>query len=385
MKYFICSVVILTVCFSMSLAAAQNKVVVVPLNSAKKLNNLVTVSAKGGDFTDPVAAVNSIDASADNPYLVLIGPGVYELTQTLVMKPYVSIAGSGRDATTLRGVISPGPDGSVILVSGADNATLYNLNLEIENTGIGGDSIALYNKNSSPVIHDVTATASGGDYSYGVNNYYSSPSMTDVTAAGSGGIRNYGVHNISSSPSMTDVTATGYGGTRSYGVYNVSSSPSMTDVTATGSGGTRNYGVYNSDNSSSQSITNVIATASGGSGTRNYGVYNSSSSQSMTNVIATASGGDENYGVYNHFYSSPSMTNVIATASGGYSYGVYNQSYSSPTIRRCTLSGSTAAIYHSEGTTRIMHSSVIGNVIVVNGGTLICVYVDDGNFVLTCP
>ena len=68
-------------------------VISVPANSLK---NVVTVAKGKGQFTDPVAAVNSIsDASVDNPYLVVIGPGVYTLTQTLVMKEYVDIEGSG--------------------------------------------------------------------------------------------------------------------------------------------------------------------------------------------------------------------------------------------------------------------------------------------------
>ena len=52
----------------------------------RKLKNVDTVAKANGDFTDPVAAVNSItDASATNPYLVVICPGVYTITQTLMM------------------------------------------------------------------------------------------------------------------------------------------------------------------------------------------------------------------------------------------------------------------------------------------------------------
>jgi hypothetical protein len=56
----------------------------------RPLKNVITVAKANGKFKDPVAAVNSIiDASVSNPYLVVIGPGVYTITQTLVMKPYV--------------------------------------------------------------------------------------------------------------------------------------------------------------------------------------------------------------------------------------------------------------------------------------------------------
>jgi hypothetical protein len=50
---------------------------------------------------------------------------------------------------------------------------------------------------------NVTATASGGSYSYGVYNYSSSPIMTNVTATASGGSYSYGVSNNSSGTSVT--------------------------------------------------------------------------------------------------------------------------------------------------------------------------------------
>ncbi|MDH3328521.1 MAG: pectinesterase family protein, partial [Desulfobulbaceae bacterium] len=213
--YFI--VVLMGVLF-VSQAVAADKVVVIPLNSAKKLMNVVTVSAKGGDYTNPVAAVNSItDAAADNPYMVFIGPGVYTLTQTLVMKPFVTISGAGQDATTLTGAISSGTVAASTIVSGADNATLCDLT--IENTGGSTASIALYNDNSSPVIHDVTAHASGGDGNVGVMNVNSSkPTMIDMTVIASGGSECYGVSNNSSSQVyMAGVMAKASGGTDNYG------------------------------------------------------------------------------------------------------------------------------------------------------------------------
>jgi pectin methylesterase-like acyl-CoA thioesterase len=82
----------LFITLSSSAVSAADRVVVLPLNSAKKIKNVVTVSATGGNFTNPVAAINSItNASAANPYLLQIGPGVYTLTQPLVMKPYVPV------------------------------------------------------------------------------------------------------------------------------------------------------------------------------------------------------------------------------------------------------------------------------------------------------
>lgn len=65
--------------------------------------NVVVVAKSGGDFTDPVAALNSItNASATNPYLVRIMPGVYEIPVTSFnMKDYVDVEGSGPEVTVL--------------------------------------------------------------------------------------------------------------------------------------------------------------------------------------------------------------------------------------------------------------------------------------------
>jgi len=270
-----CIVVLVGILF-VSIAVASDKVVVIPLSSAKKLMNVVTVSAKGGDFTSPVAAINSItDAAADNPYLVFIGPGVYTLTQTLFMKPFVTITGSGQEATILTGAISTGAnDASSALVSGADNAILRDLT--VENNGGSTYSIALFNSGSSPIIQDITISASGGT------------------------IVNYGVRNFSSSPVMTDVTATAFGGNTSYGVYNSSSSPIMTGVTATASDGT----------SSSIGVSDM----------------NSSS-----------------------------------------------------IIRHCTLEGSFGIKVSTSGTTKVMHSSIIGTSLLGSGATLTCVNSDNGD------
>lgn len=183
----------------LSNAVAAEKEVVIPADSAKKkLVNVVRVSsAGGGDFSDPLAAVDSItDAAAGNQYLVEIGPGVYTLTGTLVMKPYVTIAGAGSDATTLTGAVSTlAYDASSAVVSGADNATLRDLT--VTNTGGGAVSIVLYNENSSPVIENAILTATGGRYNYAVYNVSSEPTMTEVTATASGGLYNYDVLNAS--------------------------------------------------------------------------------------------------------------------------------------------------------------------------------------------
>jgi len=214
---------------------------------APLISNIVTVAKANGMYTNPVAAVNDITAAtANNPYLVKIYPGVYTITQTLVMKPYVDIIGSGENVTKITGAISSDNlfDPPAI-ISGADNSVLSSLT--VENTGgVNPNSVALFNYNTSPDVTNVTATASGATYSYGVYNYASNTTMTNVTTTASGTTSSYGVYNLDSlNPMMTNVTATASGGIFSYGVVNNSSNTTMTNVTATASGGTFSNGVSN--------------------------------------------------------------------------------------------------------------------------------------------
>jgi len=84
-------------------------------------SNLSTVPPQGGDFADPMAALAAIpppgdadEPSATNPYVVLLGPGVYDLGgETLAMLSHVSIKGSGIEST----IIQSNGIGAVVLAN----------------------------------------------------------------------------------------------------------------------------------------------------------------------------------------------------------------------------------------------------------------------------
>ena len=64
--------------------------------------NVVVVAQSSGDFTGVQAAIDSItDASADNPYLVWVAPGVYDDWGVLTMRPHVHVQGAGQGATVI--------------------------------------------------------------------------------------------------------------------------------------------------------------------------------------------------------------------------------------------------------------------------------------------
>lgn len=110
-----------------------------PIGETPHYANVIVVAKSGGDFTDPVEAVNSISAaSAANPYLIKIMPGVYDIgVNTIQMKEYVDIEGSGQNVTLITG--NSGLMTGVI--NGILNAQLSNI--AVTNTGGGEHAIAV--------------------------------------------------------------------------------------------------------------------------------------------------------------------------------------------------------------------------------------------------
>lgn len=323
--------------------------------------NIIVVALDGsGDYMDPLAAVNSImDASEDNPYVVKIMHGVYDIGhQSLQMKPFVDVEGAGEGDTTLRGTGQGWDLGSLWdqgLVRGASNAEIRMLTLE----EVGGDPIGSENilqvRNSSFTVTDVTINAFNVDRKVmGILCVDSTLTLKNVTiqvsstltgsTGGAGGIRNAGcttsMNNVlaigtsfgvvngtngaasggGSNVTMTNVTATA---TNGGAIRNGSSVVTMTDVTAIAMGdGVAVDGVYN-ENCPSVSMNNVTVTASGAgeagvSGVRNRSVNGPANAVSMTKVTITVTGGASNSGVYNWGFGNViDMTDVSITSNGG--------------------------------------------------------------------
>ncbi len=110
--------------------SAKDKVVVIPMTVSKSMNNIVTVAKSGGDFTDLQKAIDSItDANWARPYLIVIGPGLYKVEQTITMKPWVSITGSGQKVTTLWGNIGSDSTENAAIIQGASDVELTNITI----------------------------------------------------------------------------------------------------------------------------------------------------------------------------------------------------------------------------------------------------------------
>jgi hypothetical protein len=130
-------------------------------------------------FTDAGAALlNMLNGIADNgaanPYLIKLGPGIYDLgtcdtsgnppfSCVLCMKEYVDIEGSGEETMKITGAINfssvPVWAGTV---AGSSNAELRFLT--VENTSTAANAAAIHiSITPSPSILHVTATVTGSD------------------------------------------------------------------------------------------------------------------------------------------------------------------------------------------------------------------------------
>jgi len=214
-------------------------------------------------------ALASIVASAADPCLLTLAPGVYDLgAAPLHMKAYIDIAGAGEQATRLMSEVYASNSGTIV---GADHATLRCLT--VANTGGGPFAVAIFNDGVAPRLTYLTAEASGGLANYGVYNCNgTAPAMTHVCALAAGHRCNIGVYNDGAAPVMTHVSATVAGGHVSYGIYNCDgAAPIMTHVRATAAGGDRNFGIYN-EQDTWPTLLDVTARALGG--IDNVDIYN---------------------------------------------------------------------------------------------------------------
>ena len=120
--------------------------------------NILVVSQAGGDYSNPVSALNAIGttlpaASASNRYLVKITPGVYNVTTPVNLQPFVDLEGSGVRTTVLRGNIDWMSGGDTVGVQGVVNAASRSeiRNLTVRNTQSSSSAIAIG-------VHDTQGT-----------------------------------------------------------------------------------------------------------------------------------------------------------------------------------------------------------------------------------
>lgn len=270
----------------------------------------------GTELRNVVARIT--DNSAGNPYLVKIEPGIYDLAvNSLVMKPYVDVEGSGEGVTTITSADSSGA-GTVV---GASNAELRYLT--VRNNGSGQQSVAIFAQTTSPRFTHVTAISSGSSENYALHVSNGSAVLTNVTATASGGATAIALANLGGATSASS------------SAFAASDATGLVVGVLTASGG-------------SMKLQNSTLTASGGSIAMGFRAYNSS--QTLTNVTVSGSGSGLSYGINSGWKSQTPSVQV-------------NQS---------RVSGQTNSVYAVGGSVRVGASQLGGTVETLNAGTIAC-------------
>ena len=309
---------------------------------ARSLGNVVLVAKTGGDYASIQAALDSITtASSSNPFLVVVGPGVY--SERVVMKPFVDVQGSGEGVTKITQSGSFDPDFGT--VAGADDAELRFLT--VENTGGTFGVIGVYNSGVSPRLTHVTVRVDGtANTSYGVFNegatgVPTAVEMRDVTVVVDGTDGVVGVLNQTEADTRMEdvrVTTTGSGVNSKYGVRNSDAAPTLLDVevSSSSSGTTASvFGIFN-QNAPSAVLRSVRVEVAGGA--LRWGVDNTSSSLTIRGLeVRSAGAADTVIGVLNE-NGSVVLEDCSIEISGGTmaNHGVFF-SDASGEIRDCTV------------------------------------------------
>ena len=297
--------------------------------------NTILVSPQAGanttqNGTTLVAALNAITgASASNPYLLKIEPGVYDLGgSSLTMKPYVDVEGSGEDVTQISAAASAASSGATLI--GSNNSEVRDLT--VANRGGAGYAQAILaggGINNSFRVNRVTVNASNGTiYSAGIFNNQGSPLIQNSTIA------------ITSTATST-----------CYGINNSSNAALIINNRITVSCNANNsgisYGIY-SNGSSVVSLQNNLLNVSNSGVGDTYGVRNDSSTgtieTSSINITTTSSG--SGYGISAGDLSGGSslVANSYITVTSGFGYAIQNNGAASATSYTLTVHSSIATV-----------------------------------------
>ena len=233
------------------------------------------------------------DPSASNPFLVKIEPGLYDLDKdSLFMRPYVDIEGSGEGVTTITSSLGTG-SGTVV---GTNNSELRFLT--VKNTGEAGQLVvALFSESMSPRYTHVTAIASGGNDNEAIHFSNGAPVLSYVTARATGGSRSTGVANLGSLLTASNSTF------------------SAADAANT------NLGVLSTFGGTVQATSSTIS-ASGG--VIAVGLRTNNGNHTVANMTISASGATESYGMYNGWRVAVPVVNAHQSRISGGTYGIYS-------------------------------------------------------------
>ena len=296
----------------------------------------ILVPATTNSSTNGSALLNTIagitDATANKPYLVKLEPGKYNLgSSQLVMKAYVDIEGSGRNATRIVGVP---PTNSVVgypaTVVGAANTELRELAITSNGSGSSG-ATGLFVENGPKRLINVRIKASQAIVNDSLVLANSSPIFQDVEVLAAGGQSATAVViEQFSEPSFNNCHLKASGATQTNRAvflfdYFGGNIPRFEEVEIQASGGQRAYGLWGSDmtgtNDTQVSITHSTidtrdATIS------NYGIYLESAYGMDLFASQVRAAGPTSYAVFTHQLGKQRrITNSQLTGDTGSAHG----------------------------------------------------------------
>jgi hypothetical protein len=189
-----------------------------PQGPAAHYANVIVVAKSGGDFTDPIAAVNSItDASDANPYLVKIMPGIYDLSGTITMRENIDLVGAGENVTKLRQTT----DATTIYFASTINSTANDIPTKSSLKNLSIEAVVAPNRSvidmvmSSPIIENVNILSLQGGV--GIVSGWGSPHYKNVSLNLSGYFTSC-VESQSSFTTIDNMRCTSTGGSYNLGI-----------------------------------------------------------------------------------------------------------------------------------------------------------------------
>lgn len=241
---------ILAFVLSLFSVGSSAQVVVIPLfgdedSSGTSVANTAHVAISGGDYASPVNALNDIATwcgtpSANNPCLVKLAPGTYDVGSTAVVLPaHVGLRGAGQKLSTITGTVTS----SGLLRLAGDNTTLADLTV-VNDANAANISAVTIGKNASGSnvnvknwrLNNLRAEANNGTTStssvffpFGID--CSSGAMYNVFAtavANTGNARGIEFGCGTGSISGSDIMATTSGGTTRIGLIKFHSGSTLT-------------------------------------------------------------------------------------------------------------------------------------------------------------
>ena len=234
----------------------------------QKPANVIVVAKSGGDFTSIQATIDSINPTADNPYLIKVMPGTY--VENVTMKSYIHLQGAGRDVTTIQG-----SSGSRVIVNNLINVTISGFMMT-------GSGFGIYIDTSSPTIKDNTFTGN------------------------SEGIESRGGEPI--------ITGNRFINNQNDGIWLDSASPTIADNIFTGNGmGSNGDGGIAVDNLSSPIITGNKISGNNPDGISDWG-------WGIPSVTGNVITGNSRYGINHQGNSTATIANNRITGNGGATY-----------------------------------------------------------------